>query len=90
MLKIYLNRNSRDGVYYVLYTGSDGKRKRKSLRTKLRKEAEDKIKLLNRPADLNYFGATNNRPYLSISLDEFATKILTYVQSNYTNGTYLL
>jgi len=90
MPKFYLNRNSRDGVYYVLYTGSDGKRKRKSLKTKKRKEAEEKIRLIDRPADLNYFGTTNSRPYLSISLNEFAIKILTYVQSNYTNGTYLL
>jgi len=90
MPKFYLNRNSRDGVYYVLYTGSDGKRKRKSLKTKQRKEAEEKIRLINRPADLNYFGTTNSRPYLSISLNEFATKISTYVQNNYTNGTYLL
>lgn len=93
MRKIFLTKNSRDGIYYVIYTGTDGKRKRKSLKTRDREKAEELFSHYNKPKDLDYFETqpdNSNKESNSITLKNFATKILTYVQSNFTYNTYLL
>lgn len=93
MRKIFLTRNSRDGIYYVIYSGTEGKRKRKSLKTRDREKAEKLFSHYNKPKDLNYFETANDdcsKETNNITLNNFATKIFTYVQSNFTYNTYLL
>ncbi len=93
MRKTFLHKNSRDGIYYVIYTGADGKRKRKSLKTRDREKAEELFSHYNKPKDIDYFETASNKSSEesnNITLKHFATKILSYVQSSFTKSTYIL
>jgi len=80
--------NLKGGVYYFYYIGTNGKRKKKSLRTTDFDEALIKVNQLqdNQPQD--NFSHYQNRQY--ISLVEFRDWVLNYVKNNHKHGTLQL